>query len=268
MDPGLRECLRLILPREAGLPPADREGGPESLRGWLAARNCGLVPVRDPARFTWPGSFLARLAGDTPRWVVMFGVPPGVLEDPVGGPPGEVAEAWVLSPFDAGMPMAEGVYGEPAGESGLISAIVLAARAEGPGELRESAVALPGRGLEGDRYATGEGTFSGVPGDGRALTLIEAEVLRELGLEAPDARRNVVTEGIGLNPLVGREFTLGEVRCRGARLCEPCRHLDRLTQRDLIRPLVHRGGLRADILSDGTIRVGDAVRATAPSTEH
>jgi MOSC domain-containing protein YiiM len=69
----------------------------------------------------------------------------------------------------------------------------------------------------------------------------------------------VVTRGIALNDLVGHDFTIGEVRCRGMRLCEPCTVVDGYSERPILRPLVHRGGLRADILSDGTIRVGDPI---------
>jgi MOSC domain-containing protein YiiM len=70
-----------------------------------------------------------------------------------------------------------------------------------------------------------------------------------------------VTRGIDLNALVGHEFLLGGVRCRGMRLCEPCRVLERYASRPLLRPLVHRGGLRADVLEDGVVSVGDVVRA-------
>ena len=80
-------------------------------------------------------------------------------------------------------------------------------------------------------------------------------------LAADEHRRNVVTRGIELNDLVGHDFTIGEVRCRGMRLCEPCTVVDGYSQRSILRPLVHRGGLRADILGDGTIRVGDQVGA-------
>ena len=98
---------------------------------------------------------------------------------------------------------------------------------------------------------------------GSALTLIEAEVCESFAPElGPDEhRRNVVTRGIDLNALVGHEFAVGEVRCLGKRLCEPCTVIDRYSSRPLLRPLVHRGGLRADILEDGELRAGDAVRA-------
>ena len=99
---------------------------------------------------------------------------------------------------------------------------------------------------------------------GQQLTLIEAEVLdalREDGLHLTpvDARRNIVTRGIDLNALVGQEFQIGTVRCIGRRLCEPCSHLQRLTGTALLRPMVHRGGLRADILTSGVVRVGDTI---------
>ena len=127
------------------------------------------------------------------------------------------------------------------------------------------AVALAGRGLEGDRHVTGRGTFpSGPPGS--ALTMIEAEVCESFNppLEPSDHRRNVVTRGIDLNALVGRDFSIGEVHCRGMRLCEPCTVVQRYASRPVLRALVHRGGLRADILHDGTIRVGDPVRTGPP----
>ena len=101
---------------------------------------------------------------------------------------------------------------------------------------------------------------------GHDLTLIEAEALEELMLPegplAPEAaRRNVVTRGIDLNALVGKRFRIGDVDCLGQRLCEPCAHLERLTRPGTLRALVHRGGLRADVLTDGVIRLGDALHA-------
>jgi hypothetical protein len=139
---------------------------------------------------------------------------------------------------------------------GTVEALVLAPAAEAPVRAVREAAGVAGRGLEGDRYEEGHGTFaSGRPGS--ALTLIEAGVLDELG--PIDHRRNVVVRGTDLNALVGREFTLGGLRCRGSRLCEPCLHLDKLNNGGVLRPLVHRGGLRADILEGGTVRVGDVL---------
>ncbi len=122
-----------------------------------------------------------------------------------------------------------------------------------------------GQGLEGDRYANRLGTFSDQPGTGRGITLIEIEAIEALKrdynieLEPSLTRRNLVTGGVALNHLVSREFKIGEVILRGARLCEPCAHLENLTHKGVMRGLVHRGGLRADIIAGGTLRVGDRI---------
>jgi MOSC domain-containing protein YiiM len=124
--------------------------------------------------------------------------------------------------------------------------------------------ALAGIGLAGDRYATGTGYWQ----DSRVsrhLTLIEAEVLEALAeehgivLEPGETRRNVTTRGVRLDELVGETFRLGDVLCRGTGLCEPCSHLEEVTGKPLLRTLLHRGGLRAELLTGGTVRVGDAV---------
>lgn len=127
--------------------------------------------------------------------------------------------------------------------------------------------AVPGSGLEGDRYFTGTGTFSPNPQKPDfELTLIEREQIehfaKESGLpfNAASARRNIVTEGITLNDLVGREFLLGEVRIRGIRLCEPCNYLAKISFPEALKGLVHRGGLRAQILTEGLLSVGDSIR--------
>ena len=127
-------------------------------------------------------------------------------------------------------------------------------------------LAIPGVGLEGDRYALRQGTFF-KPEPDYELTLIEAEAVEALKreydveLEPGESRRNLVTRGVELNHLVGRDFQIGEVKARGIRLCEPCDHLQRVTGRELIKGLRHRGGLRAQILTQGTIRIGDSVRS-------
>jgi MOSC domain-containing protein YiiM len=141
-------------------------------------------------------------------------------------------------------------------------AIHVAAAAGEPAQRLDAVRAAAGRGLEGDRHALGTGTFpSGRPGS--ALTLIEAEVCESFDppLGPDEHRRNLVTRGIDLNALVGREFAVGGVRCRGMRLCEPCTVADGYASRPILRALVHRGGLRADILEDGELRVGETVRA-------
>ena len=125
--------------------------------------------------------------------------------------------------------------------------------------------AVQEQGLEGDRYFRAAGTYSDRPGAGREVTLIEVEAIEamardnEVQIAPGEARRNVVTRGVALNHLVGREFRVGVVRLRGVRLCEPCSHLESLTRRGVLGGLVHRGGLRAQVLSEGDIHVGDPI---------
>jgi len=136
--------------------------------------------------------------------------------------------------------------------------------------------ALPGRGLEGDRYTLGTGHYSARPSaGGREVTLIEMESVEALEhgivnaagerlgikLTAAETRRNIATSGVPLNHLVDRTFQVGSVQMRGTRLCEPCQYLEELTARPrLMSGLLHRGGLRAQILTEGLIRVGDVIR--------
>lgn len=131
--------------------------------------------------------------------------------------------------------------------------------------------AVPGRGLEGDRYYSARGTYSDQPGAGREITLIEIEAIEAMArdngisISPGDARRNVVTRDVPLNHLVGHEFLVGKVQLRGVRLCEPCAHLEGLTHRGVLGALVHRGGLRAQILTEGMIRVGDTIEPRGPA---
>lgn len=151
---------------------------------------------------------------------------------------------------------------------GQVVSIHITSVAEGSMRGLPEVNAKAGVGLEGDRYATRTGSFSEKPKPGRQVTLIEAEAIealeRELGmvLQPGETRRNLVTRGVALNHLVGREFNVGGVRLRGYELCEPCSTLARVTGKPQILPgLVHRGGLRAEILEGGVIRVGDSVRS-------
>jgi len=147
---------------------------------------------------------------------------------------------------------------------GTVESIHITAAARGPMQAVEQVQAIPGAGLEGDRYALKQGTFF-KPLPDFELTLIEAEAIDALKrdyateMAAGDARRNVVTRGVPLNHLVGREFQIGEVKIRGIRLCEPCSHLESITGQPVIKGLRHRGGLRAQILCPGVIHVGDVV---------
>jgi MOSC domain-containing protein YiiM len=121
----------------------------------------------------------------------------------------------------------------------------------------ESVAALAGKGLKGDRQFFEEGA---APGE--ALTLVEAEVLEDVGLTGIQSRRQVVVRGVRLNDLIGKRFLVGGVECLGVEICEPCLHLQSLTRPGIIKDMIHRGGLNADILTDGQISVGDAVSAT------
>jgi MOSC domain-containing protein YiiM len=130
-----------------------------------------------------------------------------------------------------------------------------------------NARAVVGRGLEGDRYFNKAGTYSNDPGSGRDITLIEIEAIEalrrdyQIELDPSQARRNIVTQGVALNHLVDREFKIGDLILRGTRLCDPCSHLEKLTRKGVMRGLIHRGGLRAEIVNGGTIRAGDPIVA-------
>lgn len=149
---------------------------------------------------------------------------------------------------------------------GRVLSIQIAPVREGPMQRLKEVRAVAGRGLEGDRYFLKAGTYSDRHGPDREVTLVEVEAIdalaREFGvrIEPQDSRRNLTTRGVALNGLVGREFFVGEVLLRGIRLCEPCEHLARLVGKDVVPGLVHRGGLRASIQKEGTIRIGDPIR--------
>jgi MOSC domain-containing protein YiiM len=243
-------------------------------RTWLAGRGVGLVPIANASRFQWPGYWIAVLDATSEsreqRAVLMFGSPSGAVLSPqssallgLAAADLPVAEGYVVAPFD---PAWSADSTRPA-QRGRVEVVAIAAGAEAPMQQVTTARAIPGRGLEGDRYANQVGTFTPRSGRGSGydLTLIEAEVLDELTL--PDghrlgyaeARRNIVTRGVDLNALIGQRFRVGDVECVGRRLCEPCAHLERLTYRGVLRKLIHRGGLRADILTAGSVSVGAAI---------
>jgi hypothetical protein len=264
-ETSLRACVAHMLDIDVYEVPTKREA---NMGQWLASRNLGLVPVASPESFEWPGRFLG-LRSDSSTWAVFFGVPPGIIYDPLAEPVEEKQDttldaAFVLAEHD---PQWRGTQPASGTDSvGVIELIALAAEAEGPMRSVSAAEAIEGRGLLGDRYERQAGTFSNPKGVGYDLTLVEAEALEELSakdieLSPIEARRNIVVRGIALDELIGLRFRVGEVECYGQRRCEPCSHLERLTQPGVLRGLVHRGGLRADILSGGKIRTGDSVEA-------
>ncbi len=126
----------------------------------------------------------------------------------------------------------------------------------GPLQSVASAQALAGKGLIGDRHFDANGADSG-----RALTLVEEEVVSDARLPEGATRRQLTVRGVPLNDLVGKHFRVGDVECYGVKLCEPCGHLQSMTRPGIVEELAHRAGINADILSDGTIAVGDPVSA-------
>lgn len=125
-----------------------------------------------------------------------------------------------------------------------------AATATSPTRVRATA----GKGLKGDRHYFADGARPGM-----ALTLVESAVVADVGLEPGQTRRQITVSGMGLNDLIGKRFWVGEVQCYGVMICEPCLHLEQVTRKGMIKALIHRAGLNADILSDGWIAVGDPV---------
>jgi MOSC domain-containing protein YiiM len=263
----LAACVASLLELELAAIPAPGEAPLlVVVRQWLAERGLGLAAVADPETFSWAGPWIAQLLAEdgTDRYVIMFGVPSGVIFDPLGLPPDapdRLNAGYVLAALE---PMPPAPMPPPVAD-GRIEAIFIAPQAGAPMRPLDEARAIAGTGLEGDRYASGEGTFSVAGGRGNEITLIAGEVLDALALpdgeplSGAEARRNLVTRNVDLNALVGRRFRIGELELVGRRRCEPCAHLQRLTRPGVLRALVHRGGLRADLLSSGTVRIGDAI---------
>jgi hypothetical protein len=251
-------------------------------RSWLAGHGSGIVPIAEPQRFAWAGWWIAlvdldldlngdgTVQGDPATAgsvaVLAFGTPPGVVLSPQA--PGLVGRAVADLPVRAGYavasldPVVRPVPAERA-LAGTVAGLAVATAAEAPMQLVDIAQARAGRGLEGDRYADGVGTFSSRAErrPGYDLTLIAAEVLDDLAaagvtMSFADTRRNVLTRGVDVNALVGRRFRIGGVVCAGRRLCEPCAHLERLSGPGVLPPLIHRGGLRVDVLTDGPLERG------------
>lgn len=282
---GFAACLASVTEvpvTELPLPDTDLRHALGAWRTWLAEHGSGLVPIADPARFQWAGWWIAIVqnpditetasAQSEPEVAALaFGTPPGIVLSPqtpalLGRATEDlpITAAYAVASLD---PVLRPASVPAPDQGGTVEGLAVAAAAEAPMQLLDTANAYAGRGLDGDRYAAGAGTFSprADKRPGYDLTLIAAEVLDELTaagqtIDFPGTRRNVLTRGIDVNALVGRTFRIGDVLCQGRRFCEPCVHLDRLSGPGLLRPLIHRGGLRADILADGEIQLGARIQ--------
>lgn len=138
-------------------------------------------------------------------------------------------------------------------------------------EAQGEATLVAGKGIVGDRYYLGKGTYSPKP-DVREVTLIELEALQAIARNDPpmqdapieiapeEHRRNLTVEGVPLNHLVGRRFQVGECILVGGRLNFPCRYLEELLDRPVFLPLYNRSGLNCRIERGGVIRPGDVIR--------
>ena len=247
------------------------------LRQRLARENHGLVSIANPDTFAWPGYWIGIVDGpdgqSEPVGVLLFGSPSAVIASPAapslmgrGVEELHFQQGLILVPFD---PLAAGAS-RTARTVGQVDAIYITYKKEGPMRSVTGARAIAGRGLEGDRYEAKAGTFTPVTDRlrGYDITLIEREVLDAVTLPdgsritPEESRRNLVTTGIDLNALAGRDFRIGGVRAFGQRLCEPCVHLQRLARPGIVVALVHKGGLRADLLTGGEIRLGDRIEAS------
>jgi MOSC domain-containing protein len=277
---GFAACLASVTEvpvTQLPLPAGDLPQALGAWRTWLAERGSGLVPIADPTRFQWAGWWIAVVQDPdsdpsvaTEVATLAFGTPPGIVLSPQD--PALLGRATADLPITAAYAVASldpVLRPAPARPDlhGTVEGLAVAPVAEADMQLLEVAHARAGRGLDGDRYAAGAGTFSPRADrrPGYDLTLMAAEVVDELAaagvtVDFAATRRNVLTRGIDVNALVGRSFHIGEVRCEGRRLCEPCVHLDRLSGPGLLRPLIHKGGLRVDVLTDGEIRLGASIR--------
>jgi hypothetical protein len=284
LNRGFAACLASVTEvpvSELPLPTGDLATAVGAWRTWLAGRNSGLVPIADPTQFQWAGWWIAvvQTADTDPAGApqsdrpdvatVAFGTPPGIVFSPQE--PALLGRATAELPITAAYAVAslDPVLRPSAATPdlhGTVEGLAIAPAAEADMRLLEVARAVAGRGFEGDRYAAGAGTFSprADKRPGYDLTLLAAEVLEELtaagvAIDFAATRRNVLTRGIDVNALVGRTFRIGDVLCEGRRLCEPCVHLERLSGPGLLRPLIHKGGLRADILTDGEVPIGASI---------
>lgn len=149
--------------------------------------------------------------------------------------------------------------------SGTVTGIYIAHQRGEPTISVKQAHAVPGMGIEGDRYYGRNDLPSRHAKPGRQITLIEIEAIESMQKEdgipiTPDqTRRNIITQGIALNALVDRKFYVGDVQLVGVRLCEPCQYLADRTDPRVVTSMSNRGGLRAEIISEGIIHINDTI---------
>jgi len=153
--------------------------------------------------------------------------------------------------------------------TGSVVALFIVARREAPMKKVEQLNAIAGQGLEGDRYLLGTGTYSKKPEPGRQVTLIKSETLKSLKdefditVKPEESRRNILTQDIEINDLIGTEFCVGPVRLRAHRITQPCRYLENLLEQPgLYKELWDNGGISCEILSDGVIKEGDTITSS------
>lgn len=151
--------------------------------------------------------------------------------------------------------------------TGRVKQILVGAEAGSPLESRAAATLEAGRGVVGDRYYFSRGTFSRKLGGSPAVeaTLIEQEEIDAFNAASGrscsgrDFRRNLVTEGVRLADLIGRDFRVGTATLRGIRFCEPCAHLSAMLGPEIMEHMVHKAGIRAQIIEGGVVRPSDSI---------
>jgi MOSC domain-containing protein YiiM len=148
--------------------------------------------------------------------------------------------------------------------SGKVVGIYISAKRGQPTMAVEQIFVIPGMGIVGDRYFRQLDKGEIHTKSGQEITLIEIETIESLvndGIQVTpgETRRNIITRGVPLNDLVGFNFMVGNIQLRGVRLCEPCNYLANLTDPRILPALAHRGGLRAAIISEGTIHINDSI---------
>ena len=241
---------------------------------WLAQRGLGLVPIAEPKSFNWPGPWLAVLnapdEGDDVG-AVAFGSPPGIAWKPLDGPEtfDAVQAGYVIAPADVALWSPSSVAAPR--RAGRVEAIVIAPEAEAPDASESTARSrepiADSRVTDTSKSAARSPTSkaAGTTSHSSKPRCSTASSSRRAGSRPKRPAETSLTRGIDLNALVGKPFTIGDVQCLGQRLCEPCAHLERLTAKagkpGTLRALIHKGGLRADVLNDGEIRVGDDITA-------